>query len=67
MSMYYRLDPVDHSVIPTTDVGEAFVDIESRRVGKTLVNGHEVSTVFLGLDHGFGRGAPLLSQMFMPR
>lgn len=27
---------------------------ENRRVGRDEVNGHEVSTVYLVLDHGFG-------------
>ncbi len=32
-----------------------------RRVGDTTVNGHRVSTVFLGLDHRFGcEGLPIL-------
>jgi hypothetical protein len=34
---------------------------EDRRVAATVVDEHvNVSTVFLGLDHGFGRGAPLI-------
>ena len=31
-----------------------------RRVAYDLVGEHEVSTVFLGLDHSFGEGEPLL-------
>jgi hypothetical protein len=31
-----------------------------RRVAFTKVNGYEVFTVFLGLDHSFGGGRPLL-------
>jgi hypothetical protein len=35
-------------------------DGANRRVGRTMVGKSEVSTVFLGLDHSFGRGAPVL-------
>jgi hypothetical protein len=36
-------------------------DIDARRVGWTVVNGHRVSTVFLGNDHRWlGDGPPLL-------
>lgn len=31
-----------------------------RHVGHDMRNGIRVSTVFLGLDHGFGPGAPVL-------
>ncbi len=31
-----------------------------RRVGKDMVGPFRVSTVFLGLDHGYGDGPPLL-------
>lgn len=32
-----------------------------RHVANEIVNGHRVSTVFLGIDHGFGReGPPIL-------
>ena len=33
---------------------------EGRRVAKTVVGNVEVSTVFLGLDHNFGEGPPIL-------
>lgn len=32
----------------------------ARRVAETFVNGIRISTVFLGLDHQFGRGEPIL-------
>lgn len=52
-----------HKAIPVEDVlewGRKF-DKQDRRVAKTeLPNNVEVSTVFLGLDHSFGNGAPLL-------
>ena len=61
----------DHNVVPfavwqdgelDTDAllewARRFEDIESRRVAETVIDGVRVSTVFLGLDHGFG-GAPM--------
>ncbi len=33
---------------------------EARIVGRTTVGPYEVSTVFLGLDHSFGSGPPVL-------
>ena len=33
---------------------------EKRRVGDDTVNGVRVSTVFLGLDHNWGKGKPLV-------
>jgi hypothetical protein len=33
---------------------------DSWRVGSDTVNGHRVSTVFLGLDHQYGDGPPLV-------
>jgi len=39
--------------------GEWF-ETHDRTVKKTHINGVEISTVFLGLDHNFGSGAPLL-------
>lgn len=32
----------------------AFTDTEARRVARDLIGDAEVSTVWLGLDHGFG-------------
>jgi hypothetical protein len=70
---YYRLKP-DHSVEPV-DVrteddlvawarevwGDADDAVDRRRVAYAeLAPGISVSTVFLGLDHSFGRGPPLV-------
>lgn len=33
---------------------------DRRRVKKDTVNNHDISTVFLGLDHGYGEGEPVL-------
>ena len=34
--------------------------IDYRQVARTTVDESDVSTVWLGLDHGFGRGRPLI-------
>jgi len=34
--------------------------MDNRRVASTHVGGGHISTVFLGLDHSFGGGAPIL-------
>jgi hypothetical protein len=61
---FYRLNE-DHSVSliegPHAMLrwAECFESLD-RVVAKTNIEGVEVSTVFLGLDHSFGRGPPLL-------
>jgi hypothetical protein len=61
MSLQYILK--EHETIPEDDVlvwGEWF-EKANRVVKQTQVaDGVEVSTVFLGLDHSFGSGKPLL-------
>lgn len=55
MRLFYILDE-NRKVIPTDDVrvwGEFFKQSEKRRVGRTDIGDSFVSTVFLGLDHGF--------------
>lgn len=62
MTKYYLLNP-DHSVTPTNDVvawAKMFENTEKRIVRKTEIKGVFVSTVFLGLDHSFSGGPPLL-------
>ncbi len=52
----YILNP-DHSITRTRDLMKwaRWFETADRHVAKTqLVDGSEVSTVFLGLDHGFG-------------
>lgn len=39
---------------------EFFDDINNRRVAKDIINGVKISTIFLGIDHNFGEGKPLL-------
>ena len=52
-----------HEAVPTDDLMEwaKWFEIADRIVKqKTLPNGKMISTVFLGLDHNFGGGKPLL-------
>lgn len=57
---FYKLVGRRAIVCDVLEWGEMFKDISNRVVGKEHVNGSEVSTVFLGLDHSFGYGPPLL-------
>ena len=61
MGDYYILD--GHKTKKTDDLkewAECHGNIETRRVAKTEKNGVRVSTVFLGIDHSWGEGPPLL-------
>ena len=61
MSDYYILK--GKKVIPVEDAivwDEFFEDDKNRRVDETEKNGIRVSTVFLGLDHAFGVGLPMV-------
>jgi hypothetical protein len=53
---YYKLDD-KHNVIECTrdEYITLFGDDKNRRVAKTTIGNVEVSTVFLGLDHGFSQ------------
>lgn len=58
---YYRL--VGHEVVPchTTEVWATWFENANRTVRRSTVSGLlEVSTVFLGLDHNWGDGEPLV-------
>lgn len=53
----------DRKGLPMTseDWSRSFEDAAARRVAlDKLENGYEVSTVWLGLNHGFGPGPPLI-------
>jgi len=60
MSAKYILD--GHDPVEEPDVFKwcAWFERTDRHVAKTRVNGVYISTIFLGLDHQFGNGAPLL-------
>lgn len=62
--MYYRLDEDNNTIkcdllewclLYETDEGQA-----KRRVAFDLVDGMDISTVFLGLDHNYFGGKPIL-------
>jgi hypothetical protein len=63
MSINYILDD-EHNAVPCDDLMQWavwFQDINNRRVAYTdLPGGGYVSTVFLGIDHNFRGGTPLL-------
>lgn len=58
--MYWRLD--GHQPVPATreQFGAQFERPEVRRVAYDEIGEANVSTVFLGLDHNYGDGPPLL-------
>ena len=60
MSRYYIL--VEKEAVPVSDVLEWAKSFEdrSRTVAKDKVGEVEISTVFLGLDHRYGKGKPLI-------
>lgn len=58
---WYILD-ADHQLVRVDDLMEwarFFEKTENRRVARTCINGLFVSTVFLGLDHGYWNNKPL--------
>lgn len=46
--------------IDTAEWARLIEDVEARKVGLDMVADVRVSTVWLGLDHGWGEGAPLI-------
>lgn len=57
---YYVLDE-NYNVVPTDDMmewGRFFENTAGRRVDETYIGPYHISTVFLGLDHGFGEQEP---------
>lgn len=59
MRMYCKLDE-DNNVIPCLleewiQMYESKECDDRRRVGSNKIHGYYISTVFLGLDHGFGQ------------
>lgn len=60
-SLYYVLDKNGTPrAVDATEWGAFFGDIDNRRVALDKVGRVEVSTIFLGLDHGYGEGPPVL-------
>ena len=62
MSLYYILEGTE--IKPTDDLlgwARWFENSDNRRIAATEVGGAMVSTVFLGIDHGFAQGGePIL-------
>jgi hypothetical protein len=61
MSEHYVLND-DHTVRPAElmEWATAFNDMEKRRVARDQIGDVWISTVFLGLDHQYGEGPPLI-------
>lgn len=61
MSRYFGLDHDKHLVpVPMLAWADAYENIANRRVAWTRRDKVSVSTVFLGLNHQFGDGPPLV-------
>lgn len=58
--MYYTLKGREVVECTREDWAAMFEDWATRQIGRTERDGITVSTVFLGLDHGFGAGGPPL-------
>lgn len=56
--MYYKL--VGKEVVPCSSTEWGSGLNETRRVGEAVLGGVRISTVFLGIDHQYGDGPPLL-------
>ena len=57
---YWKLD--GKTIVPCSDIGEwaDWLEKAERHVADDTINGVRVSTVFLGINHQFGDGPPLL-------
>lgn len=60
MSLYYMLDAEHNPVAVDRDTYSKYMRDTSNRVALDLIGDIMVSTVFLGLNHQFGAGPPLL-------
>lgn len=60
MNGHYILDEQHNAVECDLMTWARWLEKGNRVVAKTTLPGCEVSTVFLGLDHSFGSGPPLL-------
>ena len=62
MIKHYILEDETHRVKPVDYLAwaEWMTNFEKRRVALDEVGGIRVSTVFLGIDHAFGQGEPIL-------
>lgn len=55
--MYYYLDN-NHNPVPTDDTKKAFEG--DRRVSLNYIGDVKISTVFLGMEHGYVEGKPII-------
>lgn len=56
--MYYDRDG---QPITSQQWGELFENYEYKNIQQTYINGHRISTVWLGMNHNFfGEGSPLI-------
>lgn len=60
MIMYYILDGKQPKQIHDLEEWYKHFALENRILKKTKIGDAEVSTVFLGIDHAFGKGEPIL-------
>jgi len=60
MRMFYRLDGHDVVPLPDFETWAVWFETADRTVATTVTEHATISTVFLGLDHGFGSGRPVL-------
>lgn len=60
MKMFYRLE--GHTPVPVNSIMEwaEWLEKADRKVAHNTINGVEVSTAFLGIDHAFSSDRPLL-------
>ena len=59
MSKYYLNDDKTYRECGLMEWAEQFETMD-RHVAKDVINGHRVSTIWLGLDHNYFGGKPLL-------
>lgn len=57
MGLYWDMDG---NSMTAEAFAKAFEDTKSRRIGETTVGDADVSTIWLGLNHQFGHGPPLI-------
>lgn len=60
MTLHYVLDGRTPVAEPNLLLWSYWFETNERHVARTMVGGYTVSTVFLGLDHSHGWGAPVL-------
>ncbi len=61
MSDYYILDENDNlKSVPTIELWSTWFQDNHRTICHDKIKGVRISTIFMGLDHNFGKGKPLL-------